>query len=40
MKTDALMEQMKGHLATDAGKALASKLGLVFEIHVSPKVLN
>lgn len=38
LKSDALLEQMKQHLNTDAGKALVKKLGLVYQINVAPKV--
>ncbi|KAL8166035.1 hypothetical protein V2J09_007534 [Rumex salicifolius] len=40
LKTDVLMDQMKAHLSTDAGKKLAKKMGLVYEIHVSPKKMG
>lgn len=38
-KSAALMEQMKLHLSTDAGKELIKKIGLVYQINIAPKVL-
>ncbi|KAK3425501.1 hypothetical protein EUGRSUZ_F02346 [Eucalyptus grandis] len=38
LKSDALMEQMKQHLSTDAGKAVTKKIGLVYQINIAPKV--
>ena len=38
LKSDALMEQMKLHLTTDAGKALTKKIGLVYQLNIAPKV--
>ncbi|XP_059636720.1 sterol carrier protein 2 [Cornus florida] len=40
LKSDALMDQMKLHLATDAGKQLATKIGLVYQINIAPKKLG
>ncbi|KAG9450985.1 hypothetical protein H6P81_010950 [Aristolochia fimbriata] len=40
LKTDALMEQMKLHLATDAGKELTKKIGLVYQINIGPKKIG
>lgn len=40
LKSDALLEQMKQHLNTDAGKALVKKLGLVYQINVAPKKMG
>ena len=40
LKSDAIMDQMKQHLSTDAGKELTKKIGLVYQIHVAPKVLT
>ncbi|KAK1405749.1 non-specific lipid-transfer protein-like 1 [Heracleum sosnowskyi] len=40
LKAAALMEQMKLHLATDAGKALLKKIGLVYQLHVAPKKIG
>ncbi|KAE8800722.1 hypothetical protein D1007_23723 [Hordeum vulgare] len=28
------------HLATDAGKEIANKVGFVYQLNISPKVLN
>lgn len=38
LKAAALMEQMKLHLGTDAGKALLKKIGLVYQLNIAPKV--
>ena len=38
LKSDALMEQMKQHLASDAGKQLVKKINLVYQINIAPKV--
>ncbi|KAI4336976.1 hypothetical protein L6164_015441 [Bauhinia variegata] len=40
LKSDAIMEQMKQHLSTDAGKDLAKKIGLVYQINVAPKKIG
>ncbi|XP_047156474.1 sterol carrier protein 2 [Vigna umbellata] len=40
LKSDAIMEQMKQHFATDAGKKLAEKIGLVYQFHIAPKKLG
>ncbi|RDX58534.1 Peroxisomal multifunctional enzyme type 2 [Mucuna pruriens] len=40
LKSDAIMEQMKQHLATDAGKEVTKKIGLVYQIHIAPKKLG
>ncbi|KAF8024542.1 hypothetical protein BT93_F1653 [Corymbia citriodora subsp. variegata] len=40
LKSDALMEQMKQHFSTDAGKALAKKIGLVYQINIAPKKIG
>lgn len=39
LKSDAIMELMKQHLSTDAGKDIVKKIGLVYQIQISPKVL-
>ncbi|XAR64035.1 Propanoyl-CoA C-acyltransferase [Bertholletia excelsa] len=39
-KSDALMEQMKRHLATDAGKELTKKIGLVYQLNIAPKKIG
>lgn len=38
LKSDAILEQMKLHLATDEGKKLTKKIGLVYQINIAPKV--
>lgn len=38
LKSAALMEQMKLHLASDAGKDLVNKIGLVYQLNIAPKV--
>ena len=40
LKSDAIMEQMKQHLATDAGKQVTNKIGLVYQFHIAPKKLG
>ncbi|KAL9330589.1 hypothetical protein ACSQ67_000199 [Phaseolus vulgaris] len=40
LKSDAIMEQMKQHFATDAGKQLTEKIGLVYQFHIAPKKLG
>ncbi|KAL4583574.1 hypothetical protein LXL04_008152 [Taraxacum kok-saghyz] len=40
LKSTALMEQMKAHLSTDAGKAITKKIGLVYQINIAPKKLG
>ncbi|KAK4770992.1 hypothetical protein SAY87_031524 [Trapa incisa] len=40
LKSDAVMEQMKQHLATDAGKELTKKIGLVYQINIAPKKIG
>ncbi|CAJ1972689.1 unnamed protein product [Sphenostylis stenocarpa] len=40
LKSDAIMEQMKQHLATDAGKQVTEKIGLVYQFHIAPKKLG
>ncbi|QCD98964.1 peroxisomal multifunctional enzyme type 2 [Vigna unguiculata] len=40
LKSDAIMEQMKQHIATDAGKKLTEKIGLVYQFHIAPKKLG
>ncbi|XVF36276.1 hypothetical protein REPUB_Repub19eG0044200 [Reevesia pubescens] len=37
LKSDNLFEIMKIHLASDAGKELTKKIGLVFQINIAPK---
>ncbi|OWM80725.1 non-specific lipid-transfer protein-like 1 [Punica granatum] len=40
LKSDALMEQMKKHLSTDAGKEITKKVGLVYQINIAPKKIG
>lgn len=40
LKSDALLELMKKHLSTDAGKELTKKIGLVYQINIAPKVVR
>ncbi|KAI3761164.1 hypothetical protein L1987_51573 [Smallanthus sonchifolius] len=40
LKSAALMDQMKAHLSTDAGKAVTKKIGLVYQINIAPKKLG
>lgn len=40
LKSDALLDQMKQHLTTDAGKQLVKKIGLVYQINIAPKKLG
>ncbi|KAK8933578.1 hypothetical protein KSP39_PZI015659 [Platanthera zijinensis] len=37
LKSAALLEQMKSHLTTDAGKELVKKTGLVYQLNIAPK---
>ncbi|XP_010263551.1 PREDICTED: hydroxysteroid dehydrogenase-like protein 2 [Nelumbo nucifera] len=40
LKSATLLEQMKLHLAADAGKELTKKVGLVYQINIAPKKLG
>ncbi|KAA0064382.1 hypothetical protein IC582_015523 [Cucumis melo] len=40
LKSDALLEQMKQHLSTDAGKEIAKKVGYVYQLNISPKKIG
>ncbi|EOA14225.1 hypothetical protein CARUB_v10027381mg [Capsella rubella] len=40
LKSDAIMDMMKEHLSSDAGKELTEKIGLVYQINVAPKKLG
>ncbi|KAM5565695.1 sterol carrier protein 2 [Rosa sericea] len=40
LKSEALLEQMKQHLNTDAGKAIVKKIGLVYQINIAPKKIG
>ncbi|XP_074272101.1 sterol carrier protein 2-like [Silene latifolia] len=40
LKSDVLLDHMKAHLATDAGKEKAKKNGLVYQFNIAPKKLG
>ncbi|KAK8962183.1 hypothetical protein KSP40_PGU020369 [Platanthera guangdongensis] len=40
LKSAALLEQMKSHLTTDAGKELVKKTGLVYQLNIAPKKIG
>ncbi|KAH7655583.1 3-alpha7-alpha12-alpha-trihydroxy-5-beta-cholest-24-enoyl-CoA hydratase protein [Dioscorea alata] len=40
LKSAALLDQMKLHMATDAGKELTKKIGLVYQLNISPKKMG
>ncbi|KAK1309551.1 hypothetical protein QJS10_CPA09g00236 [Acorus calamus] len=40
LKSSALLEQMKLHLATEEGKKLAKKICLVYQLNIAPKKLG
>ncbi|OIW20270.1 hypothetical protein TanjilG_08230 [Lupinus angustifolius] len=40
VKSEAILDQMKLHLATDAGKNLVKKIGLVYQFRIAPKKLG
>ncbi|KAJ0025162.1 hypothetical protein Pint_08779 [Pistacia integerrima] len=40
LKSDALLEQMKQHLTTDAAKELTKKIGLVYQINIAPEKIG
>ncbi|KAL2928264.1 Peroxisomal multifunctional enzyme type 2 [Bienertia sinuspersici] len=40
LKSDALLEQMKTHLTTDAGKEIIDKVGFVYQLHIAPKKIG
>eukprot|EP01018_Ginkgo_biloba_P037180 Gb_01107 [translate_table: standard] len=40
LKSAAVMELVKQHLNTDAGKVLKKKIGLVYQINISPKKIG
>ncbi|KAJ3695893.1 hypothetical protein LUZ60_001270 [Juncus effusus] len=40
LKSAALLEQMKLHLETDAGKELKKKVGLVYQLNIAPKKMG
>nr|CAD1827017.1 unnamed protein product [Ananas comosus var. bracteatus] len=40
LKSAALLEQMKLHFATEEGKKLTKKIGLVYQLNIAPKKLG
>lgn len=38
LKAAGLLEQMRLHMETDAGKELTKKIGLVYQLNIAPKV--
>ncbi|XP_034589026.1 sterol carrier protein 2 [Setaria viridis] len=40
LKSAQLLEQMRLHMATDAGKELTKKVGLVYQLNIAPKKLG
>ncbi|KAI7738193.1 hypothetical protein M8C21_021565 [Ambrosia artemisiifolia] len=40
LKSAALLDQMKTHFSTDAGKALVKKINLVYQINLAPKKMG
>ncbi|XP_010552511.1 PREDICTED: non-specific lipid-transfer protein-like 1 [Tarenaya hassleriana] len=40
LKSEAIMDMMKEHLSTDAGKELTKKIGLVYQFNIAPKKLG
>ncbi|KAG6502770.1 hypothetical protein ZIOFF_035058 [Zingiber officinale] len=40
LKFASLLEQMKVHLATDAGKQISSKISLVYQLNIDPKKIG
>ncbi|PRQ27685.1 putative hydro-lyase [Rosa chinensis] len=40
LKSEALLELMKQHLNTDAGKAIVEKIGLVYQINIAPQKIG
>ncbi|KAG6506026.1 hypothetical protein ZIOFF_031341 [Zingiber officinale] len=40
LKSAALLEQMKVHLAIDAGKQISSKISLVYQLNIAPKKIG
>lgn len=40
LKSAALMEQMKAHLTTDAGKDIVKKVNLVYQLNIAPKKIG
>ncbi|KAL2896149.1 Non-specific lipid-transfer protein-like 1 [Bienertia sinuspersici] len=40
LKSDALLEQMKTHLTTDAGKEIIDKVGFVYQLHIAQRKIE
>ncbi|GAB2293762.1 sterol carrier protein 2 [Dionaea muscipula] len=40
LKSEPLLDQMKLHLSTDAGKELTKKIGLVYQFNIAPKKIG
>ncbi|PIA56457.1 hypothetical protein AQUCO_00700651v1 [Aquilegia coerulea] len=40
LKSAALLDQMKLHLASDAGKELSKKINFVYQFNISPKKIG
>ncbi|KAL9234125.1 hypothetical protein vseg_009029 [Gypsophila vaccaria] len=40
LKSEALLDQMKAHLSSDAGKELTKKIGLVYQLNIAPKKIG
>ncbi|XP_020583271.1 non-specific lipid-transfer protein-like 1 [Phalaenopsis equestris] len=40
LKSAVLLDQMKAHLSTDAGKDLTKKIGLVYQLNIAPKKIG
>ncbi|KAM0952616.1 putative hydro-lyase [Dioscorea sansibarensis] len=40
LKSAALLDQMKLHMASDAGKELTKKIGLVYQLNIAPKKMG
>ncbi|XP_074272102.1 sterol carrier protein 2-like [Silene latifolia] len=40
LKSDALLDQMKTHISSDAGKEIIKRIGLVYQLNIAPKKLG
>ncbi|XP_058722233.1 sterol carrier protein 2 [Vicia villosa] len=40
LKSEAIIDLMKQHFSTDAGKQLVKKIGLVYQFQIAPKKLG
>ncbi|KAH9611859.1 hypothetical protein KSS87_019538 [Heliosperma pusillum] len=40
LKSDALLDQMKTHISSDAGKEITKKIGLVYQLNIAPKKIG